>query len=288
MEPDLDRIGLRAEEMTAKDKTGRVSANARRQPPKAKKRRPRRPSLRNEEFLDKALDLFLEHGYERTSIEEITATAGMAKRTVYLRYGDKKALFKAALERAIEEWIVPVEKLKTVERDDLEESLLAIGQILVDNILSPAGLRLLRVTNAESGHMPEIGAYTVQRGTEPTIAYLANLFRRHIGRNGQGFSDAEDAAEAFINLVVGGPAIAAAWGVVRDKAAIDRRVRYSVRWFLHGLLPQSRATAAATSADDENARLKKLLAETMIQLDQALERLDESGTDGLAEQETTG
>jgi AcrR family transcriptional regulator len=269
--------------MIAKEKTGNLAAHAKPQPAKPKQRRPRRPSLNNEEFLDKALDLFLDKGFERTSIEEITATAGMAKRTVYLRYGDKKSLFKAALKRAIEEWIVPVERLRAVECDDLEESLLAIGQILVDNILSPAGLRLLRVTNAESGHMPEIGAYTVQQGTEPTIAFLADLFRRHIGRDGEGFPDAEDAAEAFINLVVGGPAIAAAWGVVRDKAAIDRRVRYSVRWFLHGLLPQSRAIAK----ENETTRLKKLLAETMIQLDQALERLEQTGQDACAEQETT-
>lgn len=250
-------------------------------------RRPRRPSLNNEEFLDKALDLFLERGFERSSIEEITSTAGMAKRTVYLRYGDKKSLFKAALKRAIEDWIVPVERLKAAERDDLEESLLAIGQLLVDNILSPAGLRLLRVTNAESGRMPEIGAYTVQQGTEPTIAFLADLFRRHIGRGGGDFPDAEDAAEAFIHLVVGGPAIAAAWGVVRDKAAIDRRVRYSVRWFLHGLLPQSRMVTTPDS-EDENNRLKKLLAESMIQLDHARERLEQTREVTRAEPQSAG
>ena len=267
--------------MTLIDKAASGAASLKHQPVRPK-RRPRRPSLDNEQFLDKALDLFLEHGYERTSIEEITATAGMAKRTVYLRYGDKKSLFKAALRRAIEDWIVPVERLKSVERDDLEESLLAIGQILVDNILSPAGLKLLRVTNAESGRMPEIGAYTVQQGIKPTIAYLADLFRRHIGQDGEGFPDAEDAAEAFINLVVGGPAIPAAWGVVRDKAAIDRRIRFSVRWFLHGLLPLSRPGAAA-SLEDENLRLKKLLAESMIQLDHTRERLEKSGRDTYAE-----
>ena len=57
----------------------------------------------------------------------------MAKRTVYLRYGDKTALFKAALERAIEEWIVPIERLQAAETDDLEETLLRVGHILVAN-----------------------------------------------------------------------------------------------------------------------------------------------------------
>jgi len=72
------------------------------------RRRPGRPSLSNEALLDVALDLFLDQGFERTSIEAICTKAGMAKRTVYARYGDKTALFRAALQRAIEEGIVPV------------------------------------------------------------------------------------------------------------------------------------------------------------------------------------
>src|SRR5580704_13171607 len=107
---------------------------------------PGRPTLSNEELLDKAVDLFLEKGFERTTIDAITASAGMAKRTVYLRYGDKTALFKAALQRAIEDWIVPVEQLRAAESDDVEDTLLRVGQILMENLMSPAGLRLLRIT----------------------------------------------------------------------------------------------------------------------------------------------
>src|SRR5579864_3977103 len=91
----------------------------------ASPRRPRgRPSLSNEELLATALDIFLEKGFERTTIDAITEAAGVAKRTVYLRYGDKKALFKAALQRAIEEWIIPVVQLRAAETPDLEETLL--------------------------------------------------------------------------------------------------------------------------------------------------------------------
>ena len=243
------------------------------------RRRARRPSLSKEELLDKALDLFFEHGYERTSVETITATAGMAKRTVYLRYGDKKSLFKEALQRAIDQWIVPVERLQAAERDTLEDSLLAIGQILVDNVLSPAGLRLLRLTNAESGRMPEIGEYAVRRGTDRTITYLATLFRRHLGQEGAQMADADDAAEAFLHLVVGGPANAAAWGVVRDRDAINRRVRFSVRLFLHGLLlpPGRKASVDSVMAlKNDYLRLKKGVVQTMVQLDMAREYLNDA------------
>jgi TetR/AcrR family transcriptional regulator, mexJK operon transcriptional repressor len=225
------------------------------------RKRPGRPSLSNEALLDVALDLFLSQGFERTSIEAICAMAGMAKRTVYARYGDKQSLFKAALTRAIAEWIVPVEHLRAAESDDLEESLLAIARILLTNLISPAGLRLLRLTNAESGRMPEIGAFNVEQGTRPTIEYLADLFRSRIG----GHIDAEFAGEAFLNLVTG-PSINAAWGVAIDPAAIENHTRQAVALFLHGLLPAARPGRA----DDATHRHLKA---SLAALDQAREQI---------------
>lgn len=240
------------------------------------RRRPGRPTLSNEELLDKALDLFLDQGFERTSIDAITASAGMAKRTVYARYGDKTSLFKAALKRAIDEWIVPVDRLREAETDDLEESLLSISHILVANIMSPAGLRLYRLTNSESGRMPEIGAYNVKLGTEPTLAYLADLFQRHLGRNGCGFPEADDAAKAFLNLVVGGPANAAAWGVTLSPDEVEHQLRYCVRLFLHGIIPQRREGPEAGSVaalHEEKRQLDRLLAETIDRLAASRTRL---------------
>jgi len=220
-------------------------------------RRPGRPSLSNEQLLDHALDLFLEQGFDRTSIEAICAAAGMAKRTVYARYGDKTSLFRAALQRAIALWIVPIDRLRAAEVDDLEASLLAVGQILLANIMSPAGLRLLRLTNSESSRSPEVGAYNVEQGTEPTIAYLADLFVRRLPA-GIAPDDARAAAEGFLHLVTG-PAIDAAWGVQRDHAALARHIDASVRLFLHGLLGASGGDNGTLEA--ENRRLRAKLAQ---------------------------
>ncbi|HUD29185.1 MAG TPA: TetR/AcrR family transcriptional regulator [Novosphingobium sp.] len=235
----------------------------------AVRRRPGRPSLSNEELLDKALDLFLEKGFAGTSIDAICAAAGMAKRTVYARYGDKEALFKAALTRAIDDWLVPVEVLRAQEGPDFEASLVRIGAILVENVLGAAGLRLLRLTNAESVTMPEIAIENVRLGTEPTLRYLADLFRRHLGAGGDGdFVEAEDAAQAFLALVVGGPASNAAWGMRLDPAAIERQTRYSVRLFLHGV---ARPAPAAKSGE-----LHRLLLEAEDGLAEARRRVEQA------------
>jgi TetR/AcrR family transcriptional regulator, mexJK operon transcriptional repressor len=227
------------------------------------KRRPGRPSLSDEQLLDRALDLFLEHGFEGTSIEAITSAAGMAKKTVYARYGDKKSLFIAALRRAIEQWIVPLERLREVEADDLEETLRNISRILMSNIMTPAGLRLLRITNAESNRMPEIGAYTYKIGTGQTIDYLADLFNRRLGPN--RLVEWREAALAFLNLVISGPPTQTVWGVVFDERSIERHIEFSVRLFVFGLMSNGGEDAVGvTTSEGANALVRELRSENQV------------------------
>lgn len=250
-------------------KAARLHADGDNGQPTGTGRRPRgRPTLSNHDLLDKALDLFLVLGYERTSIDGITALAGVAKRTIYQRYGDKKTLFKAALEQAIEEWIVPIDVLQAAETNDLEQSLMNIGRVLVANIMSPAGLRLLRITNAEAGRMPEIGAFTYKHGTGRTIAYLADLFMRHLGHGASSLDDWHEAAVAFLYLVVSGPPTITAWGMKVDEEAIEQHTAYCVRLFLNGLryLEGADQIRDAEALEKENRRLKELLGTATLEI----------------------
>ena len=261
------------------------------------KRRRGRPTLSNAELLDKALDLFLERGFEGTSIDAITAAAGMAKRTVYIRYGDKETLFKAALQHAIENWIVPIERLRAAETENLEQTMLEVAHILVANLISRSGVRLLKITNAESARRPDISTYTYERGTGSTIAYLADLFRRRVGHDSGSNQEWSQAGTAFLDLVVGGPPRMAAWGITLSDEAIKDHISYSVRLFLYGLLPRelswsrgpqpkpsvltqsadletSRGPSGTTNYKDENRRLRDLLVSSMLEVASLKERLD--------------
>ena len=233
-----------------------ISADVEMEAPQEKRRRRGRPTLSNEELLDTALNVFLENGFEKTSVEGICAAAGMAKRTVYARYPDKTALFRASITRAIEDWLIPVERLRAAETTDLRGTLLNLAKILLENVLSPAGMRLLKLSNAVSLRMPEIAAYNTRMGTEPTLAYLADLFARRMIASDAPSHEADEAALAFLHLVVGGPAMTAAWGVVLDEEARDRHTRYCVDLFLHGALP-------GIGEDTEMERLKDLLSEAL-------------------------
>ena len=190
--------------------------------------------LRNEELLDRALDLFLDKGFEATTIDTICAVVGMSRKTIYARYGDKETLFRATLQRAIDQWIVPVEQLQALETDDLELTLFAIARAWVANVRKPSGFRLVRIANTEVFRDPDIAAYLWEQTAQPTIGYLTNLLRRRL-RGGKPVPDAEDAAAAFMILVVEGSVQLAVWGKMPEND-FDRQLAYRTRVFLRGAI----------------------------------------------------
>ena len=194
--------------------------------------------LRREELLDRALELFLDKGFELATIEAIAASVGMTKRTVYARYEDKSALFRATVERAIERWIVPVDVLRAAESDDLEASLTAIARIRLANAISPVGLRLQRIINAESYRFPEIGTLAYEQGSRPTIDFLADLLRRHAELGAIGIEEAHVLATTFLSMTIGGLTRGAFLGTLIDESMLEERVRFSVRLFLNGVRPR--------------------------------------------------
>lgn len=188
------------------------------------------------ELLDHALDHFLEKGFDGTTLNAITRSLGMSKQTVYARYPDKHALFRAALQSAIEEWLAPAATLYELEDDeDLEATLIAVARALVTTMLSPTGVRLIRITNAESFRMPEIGRETYGRGHELFARYLRDLFTRRLPAAARTDADVEDLVTAFLNLI-SGPARLNAWGLEAAPVEVDDFVRRRVRLFLAGAL----------------------------------------------------
>ena len=188
---------------------------------------------RHEDFLDGALEMFLEKGFELTTMEGIAAATGVTKRTIYRRYPDKKALFLATVQRAIDQWVVPVAAFQAVEVEDLETTLLAVAQMRVANILSPGGLRLQRIINAESFRFPEI-AERYDDALRPTIDFLIGLFRKHAARGLGVAGDPKVKALAFLS-VIGGPTRAAILGQLIDPEALDALIQDCVRLLLYGV-----------------------------------------------------
>lgn len=63
------------------------------------KRRGRPLSFDREAALEQAMRLFWRHGFEATSVAELTAAMGITPPSLYAAFGDKKALFREAVAR---------------------------------------------------------------------------------------------------------------------------------------------------------------------------------------------
>jgi TetR/AcrR family transcriptional repressor of mexJK operon len=204
--------------------------------------RPRsgRPTLaqqtqRQEELLNVALDVFLEMGFERTTMEEIAAKVGMSKRTIYARYEDKSALFKAAVHRAVERFTVPREALEAVVTDDLEQTLTAIARLRVANSATPIAIKLQRILSAQSYRFPELFTIALEEGTGPTLDLLCSVFERHTALGEIKVTEPRRAATAFLSLAVGGSARQAVAGKMPDAAEVKKRIAFGVGLFLNGI-----------------------------------------------------
>jgi AcrR family transcriptional regulator len=79
--------------------------------------------VRREELLDTALVLFLEQGYERTSVAQITSAVGVAKGTFYHYYETKSDLLEQLVERFAEEVLAEIERALSVSSGDAIDRL---------------------------------------------------------------------------------------------------------------------------------------------------------------------
>lgn len=194
--------------------------------------------MRHAELLDVALDLFLANGFERTTVEAVAAAVNMTKRTVYARYEDKAALFKAAVRRAIERTQTSPEALAALDKGELEPTLVTFAQWRVAHVTNPQGLRLQRILATESYRFPEIFTWSYEDGAGPALAFLVDLLRRHTLAGAVSIDRPEMAANVFMSMVVGGPVRFLVSGNKLSQSDIGERIAYAVALFLNGVLPR--------------------------------------------------
>ena len=193
---------------------------------------------RHRELLDTALDIFLNKGFEATTMEGVAAAVGMTKRTVYARYPDKAALFIATVQRAIERLIVSDATLAALETDDLEATLTAVARMRFAQVMTPEGLKLQRIINTQSYRFPQIFMMSYEQGAGPVIAFIADLLRRHDNAGAVCVDQPEMAANIFMSMVVSGPVRIIVSGNPLSQQEIDARIDFSVRLFLNGVRPR--------------------------------------------------
>lgn len=209
--------------------------------PKSRGGRPTKSAAmeRDLRLLDVAAQLFLERGYDATSIDAVAETARVSKPTVYSQYRDKRGLFEAVLRREIDRWVAPVAAAVQLDfgrraNTSLERRLFDLGKQLIA-LSNSAGTRAVgRTLAAQSTNFPELAELAYREGWEKTVANVAQLFEE-MGDDRLPGVDARIAAEMYLNNVIGQTSRLALHGFPVDLDAEARRLKVSLRILLRGI-----------------------------------------------------
>ena len=214
--------------------------DARTAPARPRAGRPTREQAeaRHAELLEAALDHFLDRGFEQATVEAIASAVNMTKRTVYVRYPEKVALFRAAVRQAMEVLAVSPEKIQAARCDDLEQTLVNIAHLRVDPISTPMGLKLQRIINTESYRFPDIFDLAYELGALPVIRFLAELLENETRAGRLAIDRPMLAANVFTSMVVSGPVRLIVAGRKLAEGEVEDRIRFAVRLFLAGARPR--------------------------------------------------
>lgn len=195
-----------------------------------------RSERRHEELLDHALEIFLQNGFDKTTLDMIAKSVSMTKRTIYSKYEDKEAFFKAAVIRAIERVAAfQAKALVSCECATLEETLACVARMRMKQMTRSEGLRLLRILNSEAYRFPEIFELSSNHITTPVVEFLARRLEKHAVSGDITVSNPKLAATAFLSMVVGAPIRVIGSGNPIDESAIEERISFCIELFLNGI-----------------------------------------------------
>ena len=178
------------------------------------------------QILDGARQVFSEHGYERASVDQIAARAGVSKATVYNHFRDKQALFVAVVVGSCDEFREGLAFHLSGTGDAPETVLRAIGEHFMARSLSAPVVSLYRQTIAEAERIPEVGRMVFERGTLALQQVVAGHLRRWNDEGTLRIADPPSAAVAFIALCQGDLVIRRRLGVLADP--VDAQIRETV------------------------------------------------------------
>jgi AcrR family transcriptional regulator len=133
------------------------------------------------ELMDAARDLFLEQGYVATTLAQVAQRAGLAARTVYVRFGTKAALFKRVVDRALVGDTEPVDvahrpgTMQAMTAGTLQARIEAFAGVCIE-VAERAG-PLFEVAAQAEAIEPEV-AQAATAGRRATAELCTALWRR--------------------------------------------------------------------------------------------------------------
>lgn len=205
------------------------------------RRRKGRPTLAEAVEIDRriqeaAVDAFLTHGFDGTTMDAVAAAAGVTRRTLYARYRDKEALFVAAVPLALATSLsgVPLE----VPDGSLDEVLRSLAHQIIARLIEPQAVKLRRFAMVESARLAALDEPAGVQTYFDSIRAIAQVLATHAEVAEVTAEDLEGASDLFVAMVAGGSTLLADFGVYRTAEQQAAHIDAAVALFLNGVLPR--------------------------------------------------
>lgn len=156
-------------------------------------------------ILSGATTVFLRHGFDAASVDDIAAEAGVAKRTVYNVFGDKEALFRATVLTVIQtaEDFSEMLAAEAGRMKDAPRDIPRVARRLATAVLHGPVLPLRRLLVSQARRFPDLAAEYRRRGPEAVMHSLAIALRGLADHGQLTIEDPDTAAEHFAFLIMG-------------------------------------------------------------------------------------
>ena len=149
-------------------------------------------------ILAAATALFLESGYDRTSLARVAESAGVSKATLFKQFPTKASLFEATVLAVGQ---APGRAVTVPPPGDLHAGLLALGWEYAELLTHPRTADLIRLLIAEAPRFPELRERTFNFGTLPTIDALSRYLRAEQDAGFVKVDAPEIAATQFLGMI---------------------------------------------------------------------------------------
>jgi TetR/AcrR family transcriptional repressor of mexJK operon len=182
-------------------------------------------------IVETAAQHFFRHGYAATAIEQVAADAGVSKVTIYNQFGDKRALFAAAVSCECEKMRGHF-SLDVMPQGTIRERLTAIGEAIFAFLFRPEMMQFERRIAAETEADPAIGAAFLEAGPWRMKHGFAAWLHHAVCAGELAIADPLLAAEQFVSLCKGMGDLERRFGAEVSPGERDRRIAGAVEVFL--------------------------------------------------------
>lgn len=188
-------------------------------------------AAKRQAIVETAARHFFQHGYAATAIEQVAADAGVSKVTIYNQFGDKRALFAAAVACECEKMRGHF-SLDTPPQGTIRERLTTIGEAMCAFLFRPEIMQFERRIAAETEHDPAIGAAFLEAGPWRMKQGFGAWLARTVADGELAIDDPVLAAEQFVSMCKGMGDLERRFGVAVTPENRVRRIAGAVEVFL--------------------------------------------------------